>query len=68
MSDFEKCKITRLSNYQLLVMNTLIIPLPSTEEIIIVTGFNCFTDEEEQITFDEQLMLDREAYYQASQY
>lgn len=45
-------------------MNNLIIPVPSTEEIITVASFNCFTDEEEQLAFDEQLMLDREAYYQ----
>ena len=45
-------------------MNNLIIPAPSTDEIIMVAGFNCFTDEEEQLAFDEQLMLDREAYYQ----
>ena len=44
-------------------MNNLIIPV-SSEEIITVNGFNCFTDEEEQLAFDEQLMLDREAYYQ----
>jgi hypothetical protein len=49
-------------------MNTLIIPVPSTEEISIAAAFNCFTDEKEQLAFDEQLMLDREAYYQASQY
>jgi hypothetical protein len=40
-------------------MNTPIIP-DLTPEII--------TDEEQQLAFDEQLMLDREAYYQDSQY
>jgi hypothetical protein len=45
-------------------MNNLIIPVSSTEEIITVASFNSFTDEEEQLALDEQLMLDREAYYQ----
>ena len=44
-------------------MSTLIIPVSLTE-IITVSNSNCSTDEEEQLAFDEQLMLDREAYYQ----
>jgi hypothetical protein len=40
-------------------MNTLILPDLSPENL---------TEEEEQLAFDEQLMLDREAYYQDSQY
>jgi hypothetical protein len=40
-------------------MNYLIIPDPLTENL---------TEEEQQLAFDEQLMLDREAYYQESQY
>jgi hypothetical protein len=40
-------------------MNTLII----TDLLPKIT-----TDEEEQLAFDEQLMLDREVYYQGSQY
>jgi hypothetical protein len=49
-------------------MNTLIIPVLPTENLIEVTGFISLTDEEQQLAFDEQLMLDREAYYQDSQY
>ena len=41
------------------VMNTLII----TDSIPEIT-----TEEEQQLVFDEQLMLEREAYYQGSQY
>jgi hypothetical protein len=41
------------------VMNYLIIPDLPTENL---------TEEEQQLVFDEQLMLDREAYYQESQY
>jgi hypothetical protein len=48
-------------------MNILIIPVLPTENLIEVTGFPCLNDEE-QLAFDEQLMLDREAYYQDSQY
>ena len=48
-------------------MNILIIPVLSTENLIEVTGFPRLNDEE-QLTFDEQLMLDREAYYQGSEY
>lgn len=40
-------------------MNYLIIPDPSIENL---------TEEEQELVFDEQLMLDREAYYQESQY
>ena len=40
-------------------MNTLII----TDSIPEIT-----TEEEQQLVFDEQLMLEREAYYQGSQY
>jgi hypothetical protein len=49
-------------------MNILIIPVLSTENLIEVTGFPRLNDEEQQLAFDEQLMLDREAYYQDSQY
>ncbi len=49
-------------------MNTLIIPVLPTENLIEVTGFSLLNDEEQQLAFDEQLMLDREAYYQDSQY
>jgi hypothetical protein len=49
-------------------MNTLIIPVMSTENLSEVTGFSSLTDEEQQLAFDEQLMLDRENYYQDSQY
>ncbi len=48
-------------------MNTLIIPVLPTKNLIEVTGFSLLNDEE-QLAFDEQLMLDREAYYQDSQY
>jgi hypothetical protein len=40
-------------------MNTIIIPDPPQVNL---------TEEEQQLAFDEQLMLDREAYYQESQY
>ena len=49
-------------------MNTLIIPVSSTEHLSRVIELSSLTDEEEQLEFDEQLMLDREAYYQDSQY
>ena len=49
-------------------MNTLIIPVSPTRNLIEVTGFPHLNDEEEQLEFDEQLMLDREIYYQDSQY
>ncbi len=49
-------------------MNTLIIPVLPTENIIEVTGFLNLFDEEQQLAIDELLMLDREAYYQESQY
>jgi hypothetical protein len=49
-------------------MNTLIIPVLPTENLIEVNGFPHLNDEEQQLAFDEQLMLDREAYYQDSQY
>ena len=49
-------------------MNTLIIPVSPTENLIEVDEFISLADEEQQLAFDEQLMLDREAYYQASQY
>ena len=44
------------------------IPVLSTENLIEVTGFPRLNDEEQQLAFDEQLMLDREAYYQDSEY
>jgi hypothetical protein len=40
-------------------MNHSIIPDLAVENI---------SDEEKELAFDEQLMLDREAYYQESQY
>jgi hypothetical protein len=40
-------------------MNHSIIPDLTVENI---------SDEEKELAFDEQLMLDREAYYQDSQY
>ena len=49
-------------------MNTLIIPVLPTENLIEMNGFISLADEEQQLAFDEQLMLDREAYYQDSQY
>jgi hypothetical protein len=49
-------------------MNTLIIPVPSIEHLNGVIELSSLPDEEEQLEFDEQLMLDREAYYQDSQY
>lgn len=49
-------------------MNTLIIPVLPTENLIEVTGFISLADEEQQLAMDEQLMLDREVYYQDSQY
>ena len=49
-------------------MNTLIIPVSLTESLIKVAEFISLTDEEQQLAFDEQLMLDREIYYQSSQY
>ncbi len=48
-------------------MSTTIIPVSSTENFIKVVEITSFT-EEDQLTFDEQLMLDREAYSQASKY
>jgi hypothetical protein len=49
-------------------MNTLIIPVLPTINIIEMSGFLSLADEEQQLAIDEQLMLDREAYYQDSQY
>jgi hypothetical protein len=49
-------------------MNTLIIPVSPTENLIEVTRFLSLADEEQQLNYQEQLMLDREAYYQDSQY
>ncbi len=49
-------------------MNTLIIPVSPTENLIEVAGFISLADEEQQLAFDEQLMLNREIYYQNSQY
>jgi hypothetical protein len=49
-------------------MNTLIIPVSPTGSLIEVTGFISLADEEQQLNHQEQLMLDREAYYQDSQY
>jgi hypothetical protein len=49
-------------------MNTSIIPATFTENLAEVTECSSFPDEERQLTFQEQLMLDREAYYQDSQY
>jgi hypothetical protein len=41
-------------------MNTPIVP-----DLVILSNL---TEEEKELAFDEQLMLDREAYYQDSQY
>jgi hypothetical protein len=49
-------------------MNTFIIPVLPTENLIEVTGFISLADEEQQLAIDEQLMLDREAYYEESHY
>ncbi|AFY97102.1 hypothetical protein [Chamaesiphon minutus] len=49
-------------------MNTLIIPVSSIEHLSGVIETSSLPHEEEQLEFDEQLMLDREAYYQDSQY
>jgi hypothetical protein len=49
-------------------MNTLIIPVSPTINLIEVTKFLSLADEEQQLAIDEQLMLDREAYYQESHY
>jgi hypothetical protein len=49
-------------------MNTFIIPVSFTINLIEVTEFLSLADEEQQLAIDEQLMLDREAYYQDSQY
>jgi hypothetical protein len=50
-------------------MNTSIISVTFTENLAEVSGCSSLlTDEERQLTFQEQLMLDREAYYQDSQY
>ena len=49
-------------------MNISIIPATSTENLVEVIGCSSLTDEELQLTFQEQLMLDRETYYQDSQY
>jgi hypothetical protein len=47
-------------------MNTLILAAPSTENFVQATGSSTAEDEQ-QLALDEQLMLDREAYY-GSQY
>jgi hypothetical protein len=49
-------------------MNILIIPVSSIEHLSGVIELSILPNEEEQLEFDEQLMLDREAYYQDSQY
>jgi hypothetical protein len=49
-------------------MNILIIPVSSTEHLSEVIEISSLPNEEEQLEFDEQLMLDRETYYQDSQY
>jgi hypothetical protein len=49
-------------------MNAPIISGTLTENLVEVTGCSSLPDEERQLTFQEQLMLDREAYYQDSQY
>jgi hypothetical protein len=49
-------------------MNTFIIPVSPTINLIEVTGKFSLNEEEQQLAIDEQLMLDREAYYQDSQY
>ena len=49
-------------------MNTVIVPASSTESFMEMAGFISLVDEEQQLAIDEQLMLDREAYYQDSHY
>jgi hypothetical protein len=49
-------------------MNTLIIPVLPTINLIKMNEFLSLADEEQQLAIEEQLMLDREAYYQDSQY
>ena len=49
-------------------MNALIVPISPTKNLGKVTEFSSLTDEEQQLAFDEQLMLDREIYCQDSQY
>ena len=49
-------------------MNIYIVPTTSTKNLAKVTECSSLTDEERQLAFQEQLMLDREAYYQDSQY
>jgi hypothetical protein len=49
-------------------MNTSIISVTFTENLAEVTGCFSLPDEDRQLTLQEQLMLDREAYYQDSQY
>ena len=45
-------------------MNALIVPISPTENLSEITEFSSLTEEEQQLAFDEQLMLDREIYYQ----
>jgi hypothetical protein len=49
-------------------MNALIIPVPVAENLSGVTEFSSLADEEQQLAHQEQLMLDREIYYQDSPY
>ncbi len=50
-------------------MNTSIISVTFTENLSEITDLpNLMTDEERELTFQEQLMLDREVYHQDSLY
>jgi hypothetical protein len=49
-------------------MNILIIPVSSIEHLSGVIELSSLPNEEEQLEFDEQLMLDREAYVYGSRY
>jgi hypothetical protein len=49
-------------------MNILIIPVSSTEHLSGVIELSSLPNEEEQLEFDEQLMLDREAYVHGFRY
>jgi hypothetical protein len=47
-------------------MNAPIISVPVAENLSEVTEFSSIDDEEQQLAYQEQLMIDREIYYQDS--
>ncbi len=49
-------------------MNAFIISVSVAENISEITEFSSLADEEQQLAHQEQLMLDREIYYQDSPY